>query len=252
METSAEERLERLGELQKELNRGLLSAREFAAAVAPILKAIKEHKKTIDQLPVAFSFQNTEREKLGKKVDSHAADIDAVSKKLDKVRLTPGPRGEKGKDGIDGVDGLDGKDGSVANLKPLELRNLLESLDPEDRMDVRYLAGIVELIDERAIPILDKRTQFLINSLSQLRAYVNGLNPGGSTGAIIAATDSGDHQNYSLAKAATTTQYYAIINNGSYTTDDTAFGFSVSGTTLTFNSALPSDLAATIIKLVCV
>lgn len=74
----------------------------------------------------------------------------------------------------------------------------------------------------------------------------------GSTGAIISATDTGDHQHYTLAQAATTSAYYVIMNNGSYTTDDTAFGFSVSGTTLTFNSALPSDLASTIIKLVCV
>lgn len=52
--------------------------------------------------------------------------------------------------------------------------------------------------------------------------------------------------------AATSTQYYVIMNNGSYTTDDTAFPFSVTGTTLTFTSTLPNDLAATLIKLVCV
>lgn len=73
-----------------------------------------------------------------------------------------------------------------------------------------------------------------------------------STGAIIAASDSGDHQHYTLAEAATTTAYYAIINNGSYSADDSAFGFTVSGSALVFNSPLPSDLAATIIKLVCV
>lgn len=71
-------------------------------------------------------------------------------------------------------------------------------------------------------------------------------------GSVIAATDTGDHKNYTLARAPSTTSYYALINNGSYTTDDTAFGFSVLSSTLTFNSALPSDLASTLIKLICV
>lgn len=83
---------------------------------------------------------------------------------------------------------------------------------------------------------------------------INQKNGGGSSssGSIISATDSGDHKNYTLAQTATTSAYYVIMNNGSYTTDDTSFGFSVLGTTLTFNSTLPSDLASTIIKLICV
>lgn len=73
-----------------------------------------------------------------------------------------------------------------------------------------------------------------------------------ATGSIISTTNTGDNKNYTLAMAATSTQYYVIMNNGSYTTDDTAFPFSVTGTTLTFTSTLPNDLAATLIKLVCV
>lgn len=75
---------------------------------------------------------------------------------------------------------------------------------------------------------------------------------GGSSGSIIAATDSGDHQDFNLAKTPTTASYYVIMNNGSYTTDDQSFPFSVSGTVLTFVSPLPSDLYGTLIKLVCV
>ncbi len=80
--------------------------------------------------------------------------------------------------------------------------------------------------------------------------YVNGTSS--SSGAVISATDSGDHQNYDLLESPTTSSFYAIINNGLYTPDDTAFPFSVTGTVLTFSSPLPDDLASTLIKLVCV
>lgn len=76
---------------------------------------------------------------------------------------------------------------------------------------------------------------------------------GSSSGSIIAATDSGDHKNYSLAQAPTTSSYYLIINGGIYTSDDPTYGaWSVTGTTLTFTTALPADVAGTVIKLVCV
>lgn len=80
-------------------------------------------------------------------------------------------------------------------------------------------------------------------------AYLSDI---GGTGSIIAATNTGDDQTYTLAQAPTSMNYYAIINNGSYTTDDALFPFSVTGTTLTFTSPLPNDLANTIIKLICV
>lgn len=73
-----------------------------------------------------------------------------------------------------------------------------------------------------------------------------------SSGSIIPATNSGDDQNYDLNQAATTSSYYAIINGGSYQADDDDFPFSVSGTLLTFDSPLPSDIANKKIKLVCV
>lgn len=99
-------------------------------------------------------------------------------------------------------------------------------------------------------------------SVSELIAYLkrggyrgggsSTSGPVGSTGSIIAANNSGDNQHYTLNILPTTTAYYAIINNGSYTTDDAVFPFSVSGKNLTFTNALPNDLANTIIKLICV
>jgi hypothetical protein len=71
-------------------------------------------------------------------------------------------------------------------------------------------------------------------------------------GSIITATDSGDHQTYTLATPITTPNYYAIINNGMYTPDDPAFPFVATGTVLTFTSPLPDDLSGKLIKIVCV
>lgn len=82
---------------------------------------------------------------------------------------------------------------------------------------------------------------------------VNSTGGSGSSGSIIAATDSGDHKNYSLAEAPTTSSYYLIINGGIYTSDDPTYGaWSVTGSELTFSTALPADVASSVIKLVCV
>lgn len=85
------------------------------------------------------------------------------------------------------------------------------------------------------------------------RTYATSKGSGSSSaGAVISATDTGDHKNYTLSQSPTTSAYFIIMNNGSYTTNDAAFGFSVTGTTLTFTNTLPSDLASTLIVLICV
>lgn len=75
---------------------------------------------------------------------------------------------------------------------------------------------------------------------------------GGSGGAIITATNSGDNKTYTLSQALTTSSYFVSMNGGSYPTDDPQFPFSIAATTLTFTTALPSDLANTNIKVICV
>lgn len=90
---------------------------------------------------------------------------------------------------------------------------------------------------------------YVFNPFTGKLDYTKSATPAGS---IISATNTGDNKNYTLGSAPSTSSYYIIMNNGSYTTDDISFPFSVSGTTLTFTSTLPSDLAGTIIKLICV
>ena len=73
----------------------------------------------------------------------------------------------------------------------------------------------------------------------------------GSTSLIIGTTNSGDNQTFALAQVPTSAKYLVVMNNGIYTSDDLAFPFSVIGSNLIFTSPLPSDLSATLIKLIC-
>ena len=100
----------------------------------------------------------------------------------------PGPRGPEGKPGRDGKDGKDGKDGSPDT--PEQIRDKLQSLKGEKRLDVSAIRGIEQrelaLSDNllnRAIGIIDQRTSFLINK-------VNNQNKWGSiTGTLSNQTD---------------------------------------------------------------
>lgn len=138
-------------------------------------------------------------------------------------------------------DGRDGKDGETAKIDSKKLMaDIIKEIKEGQHLDLSNIKG--------AQTFLMNGVRYKVEELMK----GGGSSSGGSTGSIIAATNSGDNQNYTLAKAPTTAQYYALINNGMYTTNDAAFGFSVAGTTMTFNSALPSQLANTQIFLICV
>lgn len=103
-----------------------------------------------------------------------------------------GPRGENGKDGVAGPagpKGADGRDGSPDSA--FDIRNKLELLEGDERLDAKYIRGLSEHIrthnketnDDilmRATAILDQRTSFLINKLYNLQNQVNALPSGGS------------------------------------------------------------------------
>lgn len=112
------------------------------------------------------------------------------------IKATPGKDGKNGKDGIDGKDGtngtngLDGKDGvdgqnglpgadgsSDTRLQIVEKINTGKKEDV--KIDVKQVKGMEELAQtnfDRAIGILDQRTQFLINK---------NTSSGGTWGTII-------------------------------------------------------------------
>lgn len=126
----------------------------------------------------------------------------------------------------------------------------IEALKEDLKLD--FGAMFQQNINILGMPDFRKLAMGLQGQIDELAKIAGTGGGGGSgTGSIIATTNTGDNQNYILARAATSSIFYVILNNGFYTTDDSSFGFSVSGTILTFTTALPSDLANTIIKLVC-
>lgn len=76
-----------------------------------------------------------------------------------------------------------------------------------------------------------------------------GAGEGGGSGSIISAENSGDDQTYTLS-ATPSSERFVIMNNGSYSSDDLSFPYSIIGTTLVFDNPLPADLADTLIKVV--
>lgn len=82
--------------------------------------------------------------------------------------------------------------------------------------------------------------------------YTNVVFANNGFGKIISLTNTGDNKTYTMSQAATTSEYLILMNNGLYSTDDNQFPFSISGTTLTFVAILPTDMASTKIKLICV
>lgn len=81
-----------------------------------------------------------------------------------------GKQGIKGNDGLDGKDGLNGENGlpgaDGSPDTPKEIKDKLETLKKDKRLDVSAIKGIEKLHEDtlnRAVSILDQRTKFLIN-----------------------------------------------------------------------------------------
>lgn len=89
-------------------------------------------KKNLDELMSSVRF-------------SHEAMIAEAQAKIDTVR-----DGIDGKDGKDGADGLDGKDGSPDT--PEEVRDKLETLQGEERLDASAIKNLPSLIEKESAP----------------------------------------------------------------------------------------------------
>lgn len=104
----------------------------------------------------------------------------------------PGKDGKDGKNGRNGVDGLPGEKGEKGATgekgndgspdTPEQIRNKLETLTGEERIDISFIKGIEkreaslgDSLINRAIGIVDQRTSFLINKVSSLSNTVSTL-----------------------------------------------------------------------------
>ena len=237
------------------------------------------------------------------KVAKRASEALAVAKETAKQEGKPGDPGEKGENGDDYILTEEDKNDIARKIRvpvvekiiekrtetiireqpivtekqipialhtsPQEVRDLLELLLDDERLDARAIKNLEEAI--RAYLTLNPQNPMLhpvaLGNLpdvdvagaatDQVLAW-NGTywHPKTITvapsGSIIEATDSGDHQNFTLASALTTSAYFVSMNGGMYLQSDPSFPFSITSLTLTFTSPLPSDLSSLPINVICI
>ena len=79
-----------------------------------------------------------------------------------------GKAGKDGRDGRDGRDGIDGRDGSQDTAE--DIRNKLELLSGEERLDGKYIKGFENL---SRIPDIERMAQY--NAMPVTTSFFNGL-----------------------------------------------------------------------------
>lgn len=171
------------------------SSEEVAKVVAQIIRQIKENKEMMDG----------HMHSLKSEMEDEIKVLQEIIKRVKAQKGDKGDKGEQGRsgrdgldgrDGRDGRDGEDGKDGDIKDLSPDEIRDSLELLKDDERLDISAIKGFgkktTKLTDDilnRAIGIVDQRTSFLIQKVSNLQDKVNSL--GSSTGGGHTIQDEG-------------------------------------------------------------
>jgi len=124
---------------------------------------------------------------------------------------------------------------------PEEIRDQLEILKGDERLDISAIKGIgkrlSKLSDEivnRAIGILDSRTSFLINKVSNLETRVNNMGTGGGSGAGVAfETPVGTVNDANVTFSVSNTPVYIIVNGA---THFSGAGYTYSAPNITLSS----------------
>ena len=227
-----------------------LSREDFLKAFRLILQIILNTEKKQDlKIKESLEFFKKELDELLSKSDSKLGGlkertdkeinrlIDKVENALtdqakslnfirDKVRkIKKGIDGKDGKDGIDGKNGTDGKDGSPD--KPKEIRDKLESLEDEDRLDISAIKGW-EKIGKATI-----QTGFNYGAIDM--HLIDDETPAGTPNGILT-----DFVLAHIPSPATSLKVYLDGQRMSLTTD-----YTLSGQTITF---LVAPLTNSIIK----
>lgn len=173
-------------------NKTKASKKEVADIVGPILKNQKKHSGQLDEIGTTLVSHETVHDKLAKvieKVSEYAQKLSTkvdsnnknVLKKISDIELTPGEKGDAGEKGDKG------DDGDFSEVTPVFVRDALELLKDDERLDASAIKGHDWISKEnldRAIEILDKRTQYLINKQSSSTGgAVSSLTTTGSSGA---------------------------------------------------------------------
>ncbi len=167
--------------------------KSFLADVANILNQWKSatitvNKETKDTLNLIVKQVNEEHDRILQDVEKTSqmskSDVtEAISSALkdckkmcDEIMAMEFKDGLDGLDGLDGNDGVDGKDGSPDT--PEQIKDKLESLKGDSRIDKSAIKGLEKVVSsadlDRAISILDQRSQYLINKTVKHDSTLSG------------------------------------------------------------------------------
>lgn len=167
---------EELVELLQAITRSLNEADEALS------KQVKSLENEVDSNKEGFN------EALSQESSLIREQLSLLRQTIDKVKLQKGEKGDKGDSvkGEKGDQGDKGEDGNIKDLSPEEVRDSLELLKGDERLDISAIKGIkkshTKLSDDlinRAISIVDNRTSFLINKVNELQTQINNFSGGG-------------------------------------------------------------------------
>lgn len=184
--TTNERNFKALEKIIASVSEDVVTPEELIKTVSVIADVIKRNQSENDE----------EVTKLQKNLDSltgamRQGDIN-MGERIRNISLTPGPQGKQGVQGPEGPEGPPGPQGERGKdgteIKAEEVRKKLQSLKGDERLDkssIKGLEGVLEQKDlDRAISILDQRTQFLINRTASLTGSGGGSGGGGTWGSI--------------------------------------------------------------------
>lgn len=173
------------------------NSRGFKDALKKIERAVETFEQ--DQARLKTAFADGLDEKLDREVSKLTKQTQETLKKaiqaLEKVQSI------EVKDGytpVKGVDYFDGADGHIKDLAPQEVRDSLELLMGDERLDKKAIKGLEEAekklskeVIDRAVSILDQRTQFLINKTVKVDG-VTITGQGTDSSPLVATASGGD------------------------------------------------------------
>lgn len=223
--------LETFKELFKSLKADIMSRTNITdAGVGDLSNKLEQLESTVSGFPITQQKQIKEVEKL---VNSNIA---TLKKEIANIQLLKGDKGDKG----DAGESIKGDTGDIKELSPDEIRDSLELLQEDERLDWTAIKGLEDKLKE-------------IKEMKQLRVGGGG--------------NSDSNVKFSLGRILKTETPSGLINsvNTTYTvTQDIhavfSFGingmvlhsdeYSISGKTIEFTTALPTALSGTSFEII--
>ena len=167
------DKLKEVKKIIQMMNEGSVTTQDLQTFITATLEFVKKQKDdflqisqdSIDEIDKIVLYIEKEHEKTLQKVDEKSSKLEQeLTKQIKEVKyLLEGAKNLIPQDGRDGLNGKDGKDGSPDTPEEIVKKiNTLESV-----IERKTIKGLDNLVDQpgldRALGILDQRTQYLIN-----------------------------------------------------------------------------------------